>query len=279
MLEGKVFMSLQVVSNSNINNTNMVSKPSKITNSDGSAFKVYDAQEKAPAKVKIGVFLTTLIGVAAAMFATFKSKKLPVNSVKDYFSNLVHIKYNKEEEEVEKLVGRLAIGSVGGGLLGGILFDKKENRKAKYREAIIQLIGNIFTPLLCVSLGSRGFEKYLNPKIVKGLNLKGKAQEIPKIISSAGFLVAAIFLGNKVGNFINQKLFNVNDNRKLKLSDMSPHIDDACLALSLVASDSSATISRIIPAALMVAGYSTGVMQERPEILSKSKAQNTPKSV
>lgn len=41
------------------------------------------------------------------------------------------------------LVSRLAICSVGGGLLGGVIFDKKENIPAKIRESIIQLVGNI----------------------------------------------------------------------------------------------------------------------------------------
>lgn len=268
-------MSLKVIPNSNTTNTNMISKPSEIRNSDGSAFKVYDEHKKAPMKVKLGVSLTTLAGVATAMFITFKSKKLQLKNIKDYWHNLTHIKYDKEKQEVEWLVGRLAIGSVGGGLLGGILFDKKENMKAKFRESIIQLIGNIATPLLCVSLGSRGFEKYLNPKIINKFNLTGKiSKEIPKILASTGFLVSAIFLGNKVGNFINRKLFRDNDNRKLKLSDMSPHIDDACLALSLVASDSSSVISRFIPAALMIAGYSTGVAQEHHNKINSKETKN-----
>lgn len=226
-------------------------------------------------KQKIGIFATTLLGVASAMALVFKYKKMPLKTPKDFFKNLTTIKYDSKKHEVEALVGMLAVGSVGGGLLGGAIFDKKENMKAKLREAIIQLIGNIGTPLLCVSFGIRQFEKHLNERAIKAFKLSGKMTEVPKMIASAGLLIAAIFAGNKIGNVLNENLFNVKDNRKLKLADMSPHIDDACLALSLVAADSSHVVSRLIPAALMIAGVSTGTAQERPERL-KAKVTQVP---
>ncbi len=50
---------------------------------------------------------------------------------------------------------------------------------------------------------------------------------------------------------------------------MSPQLGDICLTITL-ASDKYVighAVSRVIPAALMVAGYSTGIMQEKPERL------------
>lgn len=229
---------------------------------------------KASKKIKRGVFLTTLIGVSTALALTLKGKgyslspsKILKTLPKDW--GIFNVKYDSEKKEVEKLVGRLAIGSVGGGLIGGALFDKKENMKAKYREAIIQLVGNISMPLLCVSGGMRLFNKF-EPQILKALPaLKGKAASVPSVLASAASLVAGIFLGNKVGNFINKEIFHVDDHRKIKLADMSPHIDDVCLATSLVAAESKIgpQVTRLIPAALMVAGYSAGTAQERPERL------------
>ena len=237
---------------------------------------------KASKKTKIGVLSTTTLGVATAMALILKGKgyslapakifKKGVKPLKEW--GLFSAKYDDKKHEVEKMVISLAAGSVGGGLIGGALFDKKENMKAKYREAIIQIVGNIMTPLACVSLGMRGFEK-IQPKISMQLAKLGKigqgklADGLPKVLASAGCLVSGIFLGNKVGNTINEKAFKVKDNRKIKLADMSPHIDDLCLAISLVASKSSIgpVITRFIPAALMVAGVSTGTMQERPERL------------
>lgn len=225
--------------------------------SDGSAFRVYDVQEKTPTKVKVGVFLTTLAGVAAAMAWTFKAQKLPMK-----LSTLWKIKYNEKNNEVPKLVGRLTAGSVGGGLTGGALFDKKENLKAKLREAVIQVVGNIATPLACVCGGMALFNKKIEPKI----KLPGKMADVPKVVATIGCLVAGIFAGNKIGNYINKKAFNCDEKRNLKLTDMSPHIDDLGIATSFVVPPEHVigqTITRIIPAALMIAGLSTGMAQEK----------------
>lgn len=228
---------------------------------DGSALRVYDMQEKASTGVKAGVFLTTLAGVIAAMAFVFKNKKMPFKTPKEFINSLKTIEYN-EKHGVEKLIGALAVGSVGGGLVGGALFDKKENMGAKYREAVIQLVGNIAVPLACVAGGLKAF-KHFEPKILESLpGLKGKMKAVPKILASAVCLVAGILLGNKVGNSINKNVFQVEEQRKLKLSDMSPHIDDGCLALSLVASESSKVVSRLIPLALMVPGFTTGIAQQ-----------------
>lgn len=254
----------------NINKSN--GQASKSQNVKGLNTTNYSGENKVDKKVKHGVLFSTLVGVGFAMYLTFRSKKMHLDSpIDDYVKNLTHIVYDEKKFEVEKLVTRLGIGSVTGGLVGGLVMDKKENRKAKYRESIIQLVGNIFTPLICVSAGSRNFTKYVEPKIVKMCNLKGKASYIPRIIVSGLLLLGAIFAGNKVGNVINQKIFKVDDERKLKLTDMSPHIDDACLALSLVASNSSKVICRFIPAALSIAGYSVGTAQESSKNIQKFK--------
>lgn len=261
-------MTIQVAGNPGSTSINMRTTHPHDKVSDGSALKVYDAQKDVPAKVKVGVFLTTLAGVTAAMLFSLKKHNLSLNPFKNLFKSPKNWGIFNEklysEKELPWLVSKLAIGSVGGGLIGGAIFDKKENMKAKFREAIIQLVGNIFTPLLCVAGGGALFKKYLEPGIIKKLNLNGKAKGVPKAIATGLTLVGAIFLGNKVGNTINQKVFNVDDNRKLKLTDMSPHIDDLCLSLTLGASDSKigTVLSKFIPAALMVAGYSTGVTQE-----------------
>lgn len=293
-------MTIQSVTGTNVTQKNMYVNPQSNTVSDGSALRVVDAQEKAPTKVKLGAFLGTLTGVALAMLYTFKKGKnieglKEIKGIKDinnYFYNLAHIKYkdnyiNTEGKEkptyaIEKLISVLTLGSVGGGLLGGVITDKKENRKAKYREAVIQVIGNIFTPLLCVDLGIRGFEKFFEPGVTKLMHLGEKTRGIPKFVVSIGCLVGGLFLGNKVGNIINEKAFNIKDNRKIKLADLSPQLDDACVAISLVASSAekiSAPVNRVIPLALMIAGYSTGVIQEKScNIPPKSplKTENIP---
>lgn len=325
-------MSIQAVSSSNISKRNMTPQSAEIIRANKTDFEHRKEEPKAPIKVKIGAALGTLTGVSAAMFYVFKSKKFDTGNIremkgiKDYFYNLIHVKYNVSEEEnaiknvkkfsvknvinktkelfnkvinrkntqetasvpvekkkkiigdIEKLIGVLTLGSVGGGLAGGLVTDKKENRKAKFREAIIQVVGNIFAPLLCVDGGLRIFENTLEKPIIKGMEALRKNQQkalscrikgAPKALFSMICLVGGLILGNKVGNVINDKMFKVNDKRKIKLADLSPQIDDACVAVSIVASEGEgklgAVVSRFIPAALMIAGYSTGVMQENPE--------------
>ena len=211
-------------------------------------------------KAKAGVFLSTLTGVSAAMLLVLAKKKC----LKNPFKGLVSIKYDSEKKEIEKLISTLAIGSIGGGLLGGAIFDK-ENMNAKFKESIIQLIGNVATPLLIVSAGARKFNK-VEPNIIKRLKLKGKIQKVPSVLISLGLLFSGLFLGNKIGNIINKKVFNSKDEeRKMKITDLSPHIDDVSLVTALVASESKIgpVVSRFIPIAMLLPGYSTGIAQDK----------------
>lgn len=265
-------MAIQVASNPSNTSINMRTTHPHDKVSDGSALKVYDVQENAPTKLKVGVFLTTLAGVVAAMAITLKGKGYSLKP-KEFIKGLTTVKYDKENNEVEKLVIKLALGSVGGGLIGGALLDKKENMQAKFREAVIQLVGNIGTPLACVAGGMRVFEHF-EPKLHNAMEklpesmkfLKGKtAKKIPNVLASALCLLVGIFAGNKIGNTINKIVFKSDEKRTLKLTDMSPHIDDLGIATSFVVPPESAVghvITRIIPAALMIAGFSTGVTQE-----------------
>lgn len=230
--------------------------------------KSFEEQKKASTKVKAGVLLTTLASVGIATAIALKLKGKLVNPFKTPIKKWGLFSVEYKENDIPMLVAGLGASSIAGGLVGGAIFDKKENMKAKYREAIIQSIGNIATPLVCVAGGMKLFKKYLNSGIVKTFALKGKfTKEVPAIFASAAFLGTGIIAGNQIGNFINKHIFKVDDKRKLKLTDMSPHIDDICLALSIVAANSSKIISRIIPAALLVSGFSTGIAQENSKNL------------
>jgi len=104
---------------------------------------------------------------------------------------------------------------------------------------------------------------------------------IPEVLVSIGSLVTGILLGNKVGNTINEKAFHVKDNRKIRLDDMAPHIDDSCLVLSIVAANSpiGAVVSKLVPMALMVPGISVATTQEKPERLAaKAAVENSAKN-
>jgi len=238
----------------------------------------------APTKVKVGVFLSTLTGVSIVMATVLKKKGFLIsNLLKTSPKKWGIFKVKYEEKEMGGLVTKLALGSVGGGLLGGVIFDKKENMNAKYRESVIQLVGNIFTPLMCVFGGMKMYEK-VEPKFVafieKSISKNAAIKKIPEVLVSAASLLTGIFLGNKVGNEINKKAFHIDDERKLILADMSPHIDDLAIATSLVMPQGiiGNYLSRVVPAALMIAGVSVGTAQEIPaQLASKVALENTAK--
>lgn len=266
-------MSLQIQANSNSNQINSISsKNNKIgfvgkPNPEKCPENKHEA--KAPTKVKIGVFLATLTGVTLAMADILKKKGFSLTSLASIKQGFMAVEY--EEKEIIKL----AAGSVGGGLLGGILLDKKEHAKAKIRESVIQFVGNILIPVACVSAASRNFKK-IEPIVKKHIPDFGKNVGFMKTVNTVikatpAFLVSGISLGigiiggNKVGNWINEKIFKVDDKRTIKLTDFAPHIDDACMAITLGNPESHIghNIARIVPAALMVAGVETGTAQER----------------
>lgn len=241
---------------------------------DGSALRVYDLQEKAPTSVKIASFLGALGGITGAMYFVFKKGKnlegiKEMKGIKDFWHNLTHVKYvdkkaGKDTYVIEKLIGALTAGSVGGGLLAGGLADKKENFSAKIRESVIQVVGNIATPLVFVVGGLKLFERFCESRVDKALKLSGKCKGIPKVVTSLVCLAAGMWAGNKVGNSVNHHVFHNDEKRKIKLADLSPQIDDGCVAASIVASTGKIGeyVGRVIPVAMLVPGFSTGVAQE-----------------
>ena len=53
-----------------------------------------------------------------------------------------------------------------------------------------------------------------------------------------GGLAAGILIGNKVSNFINDKIYHKKVDRKVRTSDFAPHVDDLSMAITLMADKS-----------------------------------------
>lgn len=270
-------MSVRLVDSSNSYQVNGQARSRRIKDdiASGSALRVYDLQEKAPTGVKVASFLGALGGIAGAMCFVFKKGKnlegiKEMKGIKDFWHNLTHVKYIEKDKNrkdtfvIEKLIGALTVGSVGGGLIAGGLADKKENFGAKIREAVIQVVGNIATPLVFVVGGLKLFKHFGENKVDKALKLSDKMKGVPKIVVSGLCLAAGLFAGNKVGNCVNHHVFHNDEQRKIKLSDLSPQIDDGCVAASIVASTGKIGeyVGRVIPVAMLVPGFSTGVAQK-----------------
>lgn len=250
-------MTIRPINNTNINTVNAVLNKNNVAN--GSALKLDKSQEIAPTNVKVGVLLATVASVAVATALFLKHKGEKFSTPYEFLKTLSTVKYKKEKHEVEKLVAFLGVSSIAGGLLGGIAFDKKENYQAKYRESLMQLC-NVFTPLGFVAGAIHLFE-HTQKKIPNILVKDAPKTKFIEIVLTAGCLAAGILAGNKIGNILNKKVFDEKDKRKIKMADMSPHIDDLCLAASLMAKD-VVVIPRLIPAALVITGYAAGVSQE-----------------
>ncbi len=176
-----------------------------------------------------------------------------------------------EEKEILTLAG----GSIAGGLTGGYLVDKK-NMKAKLREALTQMAGNVALPVFFVGASSRLYKKFesqiksVMPMVKtngkKHLKLLNKfSRSLPAVVLTGISLASGIVSGNKVTNLINDKFLGQKQNRKIKTTDFAPHVDDLCLAITLMGSKNSplaSSITRSIPLFLTVPGYQSAKAQD-----------------
>lgn len=196
--------------------------------------------QKPEKKVKIAAFVGTTIGVASAVALLSRGKSIK------------NIEYKGKE------VLTTATGSVIGGLLGGSLADDKKHLKAKYREAITQIVGNFIVPTIFVSGGIRAFKLLEKNKIVPTLKPL-------RFAAGMGSLIAGVVCGNRMSNAISEKIFKKEHNRNVKAADWALQVDNTCLTLSLATSGTNIakTASKVIPFAHLIPGYAIGTMQEK----------------
>lgn len=224
------------------------------------------------------ILATSALGTSAAFAIIshkqgFRVSKLAKTPVKDWA--LFKIKEGSLKIE-EKEVLALAGGSVAGGLAGGAMFDKKENFNAKTQEALSQLLGNVSVPIACVSLAARLYRANKDTILKHVPQIKGEdkgfvkfanrsLKALPPVALTGAALGAGIIAGNRVCNFINEKLSGKKVERGIKGSDFAPHVDDLCLAITLMSPGTVVgdAISKTVPFFLTVPGYQTGIAQKR----------------
>lgn len=232
-------------------------------------------------KLKAQVALTSALGVAASLAIIAKRQGFSLNPKK-----IIHTKPkdwaifkipNKNRPDDKVLTFKwydilgIGLGSVLGGLAGGAIFDKKENFPAKCSEAVSQLLGDISIPLGFVAVPTALYKKFegLSDSATKHVKLQNASKFIkgnkflkilcPTIISGSS-LAAGIIAGNKVSNKLNEHMQGIKQERKIRLTDFAPHLDDVCLAITLMAEKSpfGSIISKLVPVALTIAGIETG---------------------
>ena len=231
-------------------------------------------------KQKNVVAASAIVGMTPVIMVLAKKKGFSLNPKKIINTDIKDwaiFKYSPAEKAIDFgdpiNIIVTAAGSVAGGFIGGSLVDNK-NIKAKKREVLSQMLGNVLVPITTVWLASKAFGKYQN-RLEEGMyqiKSEGKAvktlNRILKKIPQAGATLAAlgvgIFLGNKVSNYINEKLYHKKVERNIRATDFAPHVDDLCLATTMMSPNSTfgQKLGRVIPLALVVPGYQTGIAQD-----------------
>ena len=242
-------------------------------------------KKEKPKALKAKAAISSAIGTGLALGLICKRQGLPISPkilaktpLKEWpiFKIAEKNKPNQKLLEIEEReIIELASGSVLGGLAGGAIFDG-DNMKAKLRESLTQILGNVITPVALVGGASRLYKKYEEPikNAMPQIKKEGKIIEhvnkFIKVSPAVGITLAAlgtgIYAGSKVTNLINEKFFGQKENRDIKASDFAPHVDDLCLAITLMGAKDSpvaSTITRTVPLFLAVPGYQVAKAQEK----------------
>ena len=235
--------------------------------------------------LKRGILLSSMGGVGIVSAIIAKRQGFSLNP-KVIFSqnpkNWAMLKiFNKKNPDAklmeieEKEILALAGGSALGGLTGGAVLDDKKYFKGKLRETVNQLLGNVLVPVICVSGVSHLYDKNKQAILsyvpqAPGFNSKGILyfnkflKALPSAFLTVAGLGAGIVGGNKLSNFINEKIYHKHVERKIKKTDFAPHVDDLSMAVTLMADKSplSTAITRTVPAFLCVPGYQIGTHRD-----------------
>lgn len=241
-------MQLSPVTYNTNKNQGFVKKQSSFKHGHSNNKNNYTKEQKAI------VASTTALGVFTALALLAKKDGYSLNP-KKMFKNFDKSYWKKADFDVPEVIA-MGAGSCLGGLAGGFIIDKdKNNRKAKIREAIIQM-ANVTIPIVFVAAFAAYGE---NVGAKRFANFK-HASAITKGIGGVVGLFSGVFTGNMVTNAINDKIFKKKTERPVQASDFSAHIDDFCLTARQINDKSKFVnfISMCIPFALNVAGNEVG---------------------
>lgn len=160
-----------------------------------------------------------------------------------------NIKHVKNLEMGIKEGVDLCVASTMGGLVAGILVDDKKHRKAKLKDSVNQLIGNTFVPF--------GFLAISN-KITKPL------PKLWQTLIGIGTLIVTTFLGHRIANKINEKIFKEDSGYKCTFKDFAGDADDFVFAASTVMGSKwlYKITATVCPVTYMTHGFLAGCRQQ-----------------
>lgn len=188
-------------------------------------------------------------GVAIACAGLAKNAGYSLKPAK-MFRNIKNSYLAKTDFKAKQVI-TIGAGSCLGGLVGGYMLDNDaKNRKAKTREAVMQM-GNISIPILTVKYLAEWTEKY------------GK---FANTTASIGAVFLGVFIANILMNKLGDYLFNnKKETRGIKITDFSAHLDDFVLAATYIFPKSGFVhnVGRAIPVALMIPGMEVGLKKSK----------------
>lgn len=208
---------------------------------DDAETKILD--KKTENKVKAASIAGSVITTLAFLFALAKNAQKGNFKATDMFK----IDWGNPV----KLIS-LATSSVIGGLSGGLIFDKKENRKPKLKEAVHQFFGNIITPITILGI----LNGYINKK-----NYSKLTSGILSVISVFIGVGGGVTFGNYVASKVNNKIFREKDDRKIGIKDFGIHIDDILSTAALnetLKKPIESLLGFALPAIFLICGYEAG---------------------
>ncbi len=158
-----------------------------------------------------------------------------------YFAKKQNVNPFKIKYKLKEMI-TVSAGSIIGGLIGGVIADKKEYRKQKVNESVFQFLNASIPPLLTFGLY----------KISKNLTYR--------IAGTAIGLIGGMHIAAKLANKINDPLDKVPD-RKLNIKDSIANIDDALgvLVLAKVPLIEKLHLDKLLPAIYSWCGYRGGI--------------------
>lgn len=250
-------------------NTNLKSKRTNFNGQCETSNKELSTKQKSIILASSATGVLSVVGLLAKL----KGFSLnPARILKTPLKDLALFKFKPQDKAIEfeaPQIIAVASGSIAGGYVGGSIVDG-QNQKAKKREILNQILGNVLVPVGCVWAGAKQYEKFANriENVIPQINKNGKLFEIinkglkqvPNMTATLGFLGLGIYAGNKVSNYINDKLYGKKVERNIKTTDFAPHFDDLCMATSMMNREATfgSKLARFIPLALLVPGYETG---------------------
>ena len=199
----------------------------------------------APARTKVAVIAGTTLATGAYIGGLIKGKG--TGNVLKRVSNL--------ELGIKEGIELCTVSTLGG-LLAGLAVDKPETRKYKYKDSVNQLVGNTFIPFGFLALSN---------------NITKSLPKIWQTIIGIGTLIATTFLGHKVANKINEKVFKEDSGYKCTLKDFVCDMDDFVFAASTVVNNKTLykLTASVCPVTYAMLGYRAGCRQKDNKKLDK----------